>query len=433
MRLLSTLLSSVLAASLIGSPMGCSDEETPPHLPAAAAAQETVPKSNLVASVGPTLLLSQAQFVYEVLPNGKKSPRPGAAKLTSLTLDSTGFRTATLEDADSRVFHKAICLNDEKSPREILTLGANGAHLKTWQHTANGWVGSSHWKPTFGGKWDRLRDVERGDVDHDGKDELVLATHDQGVIAVASFQEGKWSAKEIHREPNTFIHEIEIGDVDGDGKLEFFATPSQPNSATQSQGGSVVAFFHQPDGSYQKQVVTTFPKRHAKEILLADIDGDGKDELYASIEAQTRRSVSGPTVVHPLEIRRYDLTKKGVWQPKAVATLAGGIQARVLLAGDLMNTGHEQVVVTTMKGGVFALEWRPDQGFKTHLIDADSSGFEHAAGLFDVDHDGKLELYVAADDQDVVRQYQYENGKFTGKVVAQLAPRDLTWSIEFCP
>ena len=38
--------------------------------------------------------------------------------------------------------------------------------------------------------------------------------------------------------------------------------------------------------------------------------------------------------------------------------------------------------------------------FTKELIDADSSGFEHAAGIADLDGDGRPELYVAADDQD---------------------------------
>ena len=144
-----------------------------------------------------------------------------------------------------------------------------------------------------------------------------------------------------------------------------------------------------------QEVVVSFPKRHAKEIYVSDIDGDGVDELYASVEAQTRKTVSGPAVVKALEIRRYDRQKNGKWKESTVATLPGGIQARVILGGDLMNLGKKQLVVTTMKGGIYALEPGPDKWTK-HLIDANSSGFEHAARAFDIRGDGKLELVVAA-------------------------------------
>lgn len=397
------------------------DNRTPTGADAAKAAPDTQP----------TLLLSQAQFAYKSLPNGKKIPQPGAAKLTMLTFNGKTFDSSVLEDEESRVFHKAVCINEPGQPRKILTLAATGAHLKTWTYADGKWTGQSHWKPEFGGKWDRLRDVEIGDVNQDGKDELVLATHDQGVIAVASPTATSWDIKEIFKQKTTFIHEIEIGDVDGDEKLEFFATPSQPNRANQSQGGSVIGFFHEKD-TYRKETVVDFPKRHAKEIFVGDIDGDGVDELYASVEAQTRKSVSGPSVVKPLEIRRYDRQKNGKWAESTVATLSGGIQARVILGADFMNTGKKQLVVTTMKAGIFVLEYGPKKWTK-HLVDANSSGFEHAAGLFDMDADGVPELYVTADDQDVVKRYRHTPNGFRGEVISQLKPRDLTWSIEFCP
>lgn len=397
--------------------------------------QAVKPKSEQAADphsgTRPTLLLSQAQFAYKSLPNGKKIPHPGPAKLTMLTFNGKTFDTSVLEDEESSVFHKALCINAPEQPRKILTLAATSAHLKTWTSTDGQWKSQSHWKPEFGGKWDRLRDVEIGDINHDGKKELILATHDQGVIAVASQTEASWDIQEIYKQKTTFIHEIEIGDVNGDQKLEFFATPSQPNRANQSQGGGVIGFFYE-NGAYRQETVAEFPKRHAKEIFVGDIDGDGIDELYASVEAQTRKSVSGPIVVKPLEIRRYDRQKGGEWTESTIATLDGGIQARVILGGDFMNTGKKQLVVTTMKAGIFVLEHGSTTWTK-HLVDANSSGFEHAAGLFDMDADGKLELYVAADDQDVVKRYRHTANGFQGEVISQLMPRDLTWSIEFCP
>ena len=94
-----------------------------------------------------------------------------------------------------------------------------------------------------------------------------------------------------------------------------------------------------------------------------------------------------------------------------------------------MNTGKKQLVVTTMKAGIFVLEHGPKTWTK-HLVDANSSGFEHAAGLFDLDGDGQKELYVTADDQDVVKRYRHTPTGFQGEVISQLMPRDLTWSID---
>ena len=84
-----------------------------------------------------------------------------------------------LEDPDSNVFHKALPWDGG-----LLTIGGSQALLRTWRFADGKWIAETRWNPKFGGKFDRLRDIERGDVDGDGKDELVIATHDQGVIAI---------------------------------------------------------------------------------------------------------------------------------------------------------------------------------------------------------------------------------------------------------
>ena len=194
----------------------------------------------------PFLLLSQVQFESKIDANGNLRPHPGDAKLLQLKLTEAGWKSFVLEDPESRVFHKATCIKQENDLR-LLTIGATDAHLKTWQWKEGKWNDTSHWNPTFGGKWDRLRDFEFGDVDHDGQDELVIATHDQGLITVATNHNNTFQPKTVFEQENTFIHEIEIGDVDGDKRLEFFATPSAPNSVKSSQGGSVLMFRHQSD------------------------------------------------------------------------------------------------------------------------------------------------------------------------------------------
>ena len=130
------------------------------------------------------------------------------------------------------------------------------------------------------------------------KKSLVIATHDNGVIAVFDDKE---NITELDPKADTFIHEIEIGDLDGDGKKEFFATPSARNSSKHSQGGSVVMY--KWDGkSYVRSVVVAMDKTHAKEILVADLDKNGRrDELYVVNEAVK----IGSAIITPVQIVRY--------------------------------------------------------------------------------------------------------------------------------
>ena len=122
----------------------------------------------------------------------------------------------------------------------------------------------------------------------------MIATHDQGVIAVVHPDEN-WRVEEVDRKPNTFVHEIEIGDVDGDGVLEFFATPSKPNKLDQEQPGEVRMYKHTPTG-WQKSIVDAPGDTHAKEILTADVDRDGVAELYVVVGGRDRARATAACV-----------------------------------------------------------------------------------------------------------------------------------------
>ena len=420
----SPIVATLLCWALLTSALACQEDARAP-------APKTTRPAPAHKPEGPFLLLSQVQFVLKADANGTPRPQPGPAKLLQLRPTAAGWQATLLEDPQSRVFHKATCLG-KGAGRRLLTIGATDAHLKTWRWQEGRWTGRSHWSPRFGGAWDRLRDYELGDVDHDGVDELILATHDQGVIAVAEVLGDAFHPVEIYRQKDTFIHEIEVGDIDGDQRLEFFATPSAPNSAKASQGGGVLMFRH-ASGAYTSEQIVQFPTRHAKEILVTDIDGDGVDELYVSLEAESKRSEGTLKVTQPLEIYQLKWTPGGKWSRRVVATLPGGVQARVMLAGDLRGTGKKSLIVTTMRDGVWELSPTGKAGpWAQHQIDDNSSGFEHAAGLGDMDGDGAQELYVAADDQDELRVHRWREGRYQSEVIYTLPKRDLTWTIEAC-
>ncbi|OGQ87689.1 MAG: hypothetical protein A2289_24555 [Deltaproteobacteria bacterium RIFOXYA12_FULL_58_15] len=374
-----------------------------------------------------TLLFSQAHF-ERVMHEGKEIPKPLPAKLLMLTPEGDGFRADILQDQESRVFHKAICVKTDVGVR-LLTIGGTEAILKMWRVEEGAWKADTLWNPKFGGKWDRLRDFEVGNVDDDPEFEIVIATHDQGVVAVANRTAGGWDVIEAQRQANTFVHEIEIGDVVGKGKPSFFATPSAPNKANQSQSGGIVMFTKKADGFARTQIAD-LSKSHAKEILVADLDGDGKPELYTAIEAE----LNGNVEKSPVEIRRFVPSKRGAWKSQVVASLPGARQSRVLLAADLTGTGKPDIIATTYKDGIWRLTppHKPNGKWSKSQIDANSSGFEHAAGVADLNGDGKPELYVADDDKDEIRQYAWDGNSFTRKVIHKTGQSDLTWFVAAC-
>jgi hypothetical protein len=409
------LLAWVVASTTVIGAVGCTggDGEKAGGMPAPE-------RQALTGEPRPALLLTQAWFWTD----DKGSPKPGPARLDIWRDGEGGWDKTRLEDPDSNVFHKAIPWDGG-----ILTIGAEGAKLKKWTFEGGQWKDELLWENSWGGRFNRLRDLEIGDVDGDGKDELVIATHDAGVVAVIDVaDDGQIHATEMDKRADTFVHEIEIGDIDGDGDLEFFATPSDRNKAGHSQAGGITMYDW--DGKkYVRSWVEEQKGTHAKEILAYDVTGDGKSELFGVLEAVLDPN-DKKKIVKPVEIRQYTQKSDGTFGYEVIATI-NDRQTRFLVPGDFDNDGKAELIAPALSTGVYHIS-PPESGkgpWKIDLIDGNSSGFEHAAHVADLDKDGNLELYVAADDQRELKRYTIENGKFKREVLGQLDPSVLTWNI----
>jgi hypothetical protein len=353
-------------------------------------------------------------------PDGR--PVPGQATAGFLRLERGRWRHGTLQDPDSNVFHKLLDYCPKPEECGLLSVGGTTASLKLWRPGAEPRL---LWKADFGGRFSRLRDAEVAGVMGDGVPTVVVATHDQGVVAlVRPNGAGGFSVKELDREAETFVHEVEVGDLDGDKVLEVYATPSHPNRLDGTpQPGSIVRYV--PARDEGRAVFSDLGDRHAKEILVTDLDGDGKDELYASIEA-----VSGGTV----EIRRYSggsLPATG----ETIAELPDQL-SRCLTPGDVDGDGRRELVAAAAKSGLWLLRpGAPGAPWKREKIASDSSGFEHAALLADLDGDARDELYVASDDQNEVRRYTWKDGSWNKEVLHRYEGglSGFTWNLTTVP
>ena len=421
---------SVPAASLALalSLSACGGEEKP-QPPAGQGGPEAPAASTAPASMPQGLLIALSQF--PVGPDGKVVPKPGAARLEWVTRKDGQWVTGAVEDPDSNVFHKALVFTPPGQAPGIVTLGGNAAAVKLWRNGEGGLAAQPVWRAEFGGKQNRMRDAEAGDVLGDGRPALAVATHDQGVVAVvAPNADGSWEVKELDREADTFVHEIELGDLDGDGVVEVYATPSEPNKLDGTpQSGKVVRYV--PKKNEGRKVVADLGQRHAKEILVRDVDGDGRDELYVCVEAETEGKDPNVRIKTPVEIRRYDAStdpSKG----QVVATLDDRL-CRFLTAGDVDGDGKREMVAAGFRSGVWLLRpgADPSQPWKKELVDAKSSGFEHAALLVDLDKDGRDELYVASDDQGELRRFTWKDGKASRETVLtrRVPGAVMTWNL----
>ena len=428
---------NVLAAASIVVGSGCSGDstETPDTPPVERGKSKSKSKSEVdaprkarPAGKLPTLLMVQAQFVTE---GGK--PKPGPGKMTLWSTDGTDWFDEVIEDPESNVFHKAMPFEGG-----ILTIAGEKAMVRHWKKGDGGWTPHTLVEGDWGGKFNRYRDVELADLDGDGDDEMALATHDQGWVVVGDKVDGKWAFTEMDDKVDTFVHEIEVGDVDGDGKQEFYATPSDRNrSSGESQPGVVVRYDKAGD-TYRRTEVVTFEHSHAKEILVADL-GSG-DQLFVVMEAHTRKdeATGKVEIVDPVRILRLDPPGKGkakakaaeaAWTTTEVARLEDR-QCRFLAAGNVDGDDAVELVAAGMNSGLWALQPKPDGTFAAELIDANSGGFEHATHLADLDGDGENEVYVAADKQGEFRRYTWTGDGFARKRIAPIPKGHITWNLQ---
>ncbi len=410
---------------LVGLALACGSAEeaqapaaSAPEPAPAPAAPAPEPASATPADLPQGLLVAISKFERK---DGKPLPK---SELMVLVREGGAWVASAYDDPESNVFHKAMVYAPPGREPGVLTLGGTGAVLKLWRKGEDGRLAPAEtlWQEDFGGKWSRMRDAEQADLYGDGGSALAVATHDQGVFAVVRPKAGGgWDVNKMDEQPDKFIHEIEIGDLDGDGVPEVYATPSDPNKLDgKPQHGEVVRYV--PAANEGRVVVADLGGRHAKEILVDDVDGDGRDELYVSIEAAEGGD---------LEVRRYDAGT----DPAAghtIATLSDPM-ARFLTAGDVEGDGVKEMVVAAKDTGLWLLRpgGDPKGAWEKALIDADSKGFEHAALLADLDGDGKDELYVASDDDKELRRYVWQDGDFQREVIharSEALPI-LTWNL----
>lgn len=380
------------------------------------------------------LILAKAQFQRITREDGSQGFAPGAAKMVLVRHDGGGWDKQIVEDPDSNVFHKAKPVQLPGHEPGILTIGANAApkpaRMKLWQPGNGSWSDEMLAEDTFGGDFNRFRDFEIGDVNGDGSPEIVVATHDQGEVLVFSLADQGWESVQIDHHEDTFVHEIELGDVDRDGKQEIFATPSEPNRVDGTpQPGWIMRYDHEED-DYAKQELLRLPTRHMKEILVGDAEGDGTLELYASVEATLSSKQGRPTPDEQLEIRRYDPEDPSA-EPELVAALDDK-QCRFLHLGDVDGDGRKEMVATAYKSGIWVIE-QQDDGWEPQRIDEDSSGYEHASTLADLDGDGTVELYVAADDQGKLRRYVWNGQSYEREELLSIQKGDITFGVAAWP
>lgn len=357
---------------------------------------------------------------------------PEAAKLLILRKQGARWTSDEIVDSESNVFHKGMILAEEGSEPAIVTIGGEKAALKLWRRGDDGWEAETLWQPDFGGETNRLRDMEIADVTGDGQPEIVVATHDQGIVAVVQRTDEGWEPTELGREAGIWVHEVETGDVDGDGTAEIYFTPSHPNKGTGGAQPGKIGRFRWTGEQFERDEVVSWANRHAKEVMVTDLSGDGRPEVYTALEAETEAgSGLGGKLIRPVDLLRITRGDDG-WTSDTVGTIEGERFCRFLIGGDLDGDDSAELLAASMTKGIWMFEPGVSAPFEGRLLTGDTGGFEHAVLLADYDGDGNQELFVADDTHGRLVRYSWADGELSDPEVLDsrtIPPSAITWNL----
>ena len=165
-------------------------------------------------------------------------------------------------------------------------------------------------------------------------------------------------------------------------------------------------YFVHPRGrggeNYIRDTIWSSTTTHVKEILAADMDGDGRMELFAAVEAE-RSDDDRHGQVQIIELI-WQVDGNHSWRQVAEIDDDG---LRFMQAHDVDGQMPMELFLAPRNVGLYLMEWQAEEPGTLWQIDSESGGFEHAIQIFDFDQDGRAELYVASDHEKSLVRFQW--------------------------
>lgn len=249
------------------------------------------------------------------------------------------------------------------------------------------------------GRWST--DAEVGDVDGDGDQDVIIS--DWYLNNRIEWYENPGPTGDLATDPWTLhviggprAHDIEIGDLDGDGDIDI-VTRQQGNA-----GNQIEIWMQNAPTSWAHRSINC---PSGEGLHLGDIDKDGDPDVI----------IGGRWYENPGGV------PNGTWTEYVFASNYNHAATYPWMA-DINKDGRPDVVLTPTesKDGTHRTSWYeapPDprsSGWTEHVIDSSVETVTHSLGLADMDNDGDLDVVTAemhqSTDPDEVRVYINEDG-----------------------
>ncbi len=338
-----------------------------------------------IANPGTSITITGTNFNTTAANNkvyfGAEKAVVSSASATSLTVTSpvggTFARVSVLDSADGQVGY-------EQFP--YLPKYDNSAYLSGTVKFDSGIDLTSETHP---------RGVAIGDLDGDGKPDMVVANYFGSSVSVyrnisssGSISAGSFASR-VNFATTGSPAKVVIGDLDGDGKLDIVAVGRGSGSLSILRNTCSVGSI--TTGSFASAV--NFTVGAAPEMAaIGDVDGDGKPDLITANNGDNTVSVL-QNIGAPGSITSASFANR--------VNFAAGTVPSYVAIGDLDGDGRPDVAATNAAGGSVSVFRNTstvgliNTGSFATKVDFTTGGVPQSVALADIDGDGKADMVVS--------------------------------------
>lgn len=260
-----------------------------------------------------------------------------------------------------------------------------------------------------------VRSIAAGDVDGDGRPEIVIGTRPNGAVMVFDLDGAAPRCTLVDRDQygagTTNTREVAIADADADGRLEILVATARADEQKWEPTPGAIFLYRFGDDGWRRHVIDDHGGHtHSRMVAVAPINGADVPQVISCTVGTV--SPASDAVTYEPELRLYTLAGDGV-ETETIETLTGMIKSRSFAVGDVDQDGRSELVVGTraveiqgLGGTALYLYRRDDAGWRRETLDTSGPLGFHCVAIGDVDGDGRDEVVASDDARGQIKMYK---------------------------